>query len=95
MGRTFLSNLKKLPLRSYATLPEEPNQAIIIQRGVSGYWPVRTLANEEAARHWVKSMNEATGVTPKQASAMLHGSIFGWHVPAADPDNEINREPAQ
>ena len=30
-------------------------------------------------------INEMIGVNEKQAKAMLIGSLFGWHVPGADP----------
>lgn len=32
-------------------------------------------------------LNAMEGVTPPQLSAMHAGSMFGWHVPAANPDN--------
>jgi len=69
----------------------EPGRRIgIIKRGEKGYyetdWDSPNREDDALVREAVKSMNEQRGVTPAQALAMKIGSMFGWHVPAADPD---------
>lgn len=56
-----------------------------IHRGIPGYTPIYTplTADELNAEH---------GVTPEQANAMFHGSMFGWHTPSADPRSKINQQ---
>ena len=76
-----------LPEFAYTTLNGEPEQIIIIKRGEDGYYPFRRAASAEVAEAFVKRTNETLGVTPAQREAMVSGSMFGWHVPAADPDN--------
>jgi hypothetical protein len=51
-----------------------------IHRGVPGYTPLPSLTDESAAE-----IN--AGITPAQIEAMQNGSMFGWHVPGADPLN--------
>jgi len=65
----------------HALTPEA--KVVAIKRGVLGYHPVVTNLS-------ARELNEAAGVTPAQASAMLNGSMFGWHVPAGDPRSPIN-----
>lgn len=56
---------------------------IIIARGEEGYYPYAepSPANEQVAA----TLNAKMGVSAAQAAAMVAGSIFGWHVPGADP----------
>lgn len=53
-----------------------------LHRGVPGYTPLPSLTDEGAER-----LNAQEGVTPAQIEAMQNGSMFGWHVPGADPLN--------
>jgi hypothetical protein len=52
---------------------------IMIRRGDSGFYPI---ANTEFD---VVLYNQRKGVTAAQVEAMIVGSMFGWHVPGADP----------
>jgi hypothetical protein len=51
----------------------------LIHRGIPGYDPRPGWTDRHCA-----SINE--GVTPAQIEAMMVGSMFGWHVPGANPD---------
>lgn len=81
-----LTVLSKLPAVSYDVLPSNPKQVIGIHRGVPGYSPLHIHNTAEDAETQVARLNERKGVTSAQREAMLAGSMFGWHVPAADPD---------
>lgn len=54
----------------------------IIKKGESGY---HELDYKELRT--VDELNESIGVSPMQEKAMLIGSMFGWYVPGADPNN--------
>ena len=56
--------------------------AILIRRGESGYYP----AGDIDPTHF----NTQRGITPAQVAAMEIGSMFGWEVPGADPDEKHN-----
>lgn len=88
------SNLAKLPPRAYVLIQSQ-SVVGIVRRGVSGYFPVQNLRQGESNgtfQEHVDCLNESEGITKAQASAMFHGSMFGWHVPAANPDHRINQE---
>lgn len=51
---------------------------IAIKRGESGCYPIH-------ARRSADELNTLEGVTCAQREAMLAGSMFGWHLPGADP----------
>jgi len=81
-----------IPLRS--TLPEKcfsitsaTDKIVIITKGEMGYRPAGAHAEGVTAREGATALNEAMGVTRAQEAAMLAGSMFGWHTPAADPKN--------
>lgn len=81
-----LATLQKLPAESFDVLPSDKHQLIGIHRGVPGYTPLRRLESPEAAEEMAKRLNASAGVDDAQRQAMKAGSIFGWHVPGADPD---------
>ena len=70
--------LHKLPGAAYARHPED-NRPIALRRGYNGYW--------EAPGVDVEAENEKLGISKANVEAMLAGSMFGWEIPAADPDN--------
>lgn len=86
MATDVLETLKKLPRHCYAALPSNARMIIRIDRGVPGYTPGREYETAEATEAEVKRRNDLEGVTSAQLEAMLAGSMFGWHVPGADPD---------
>lgn len=60
---------------------------IIIKKGESGYYKTDIDAgSKEANIALVDSFNTTVGVTKAQRAAMEAGSMFGWHVPAANPE---------
>lgn len=77
----LLETLQKLPPICASRLPSD-DSPILIKRGVKGYFKV------DHPDFDVNGFNARHGVTGKQKFAMEIGSMFGWHVPAADPDYE-------
>jgi hypothetical protein len=73
-----LATLQKLPELCAALHPSDGSK-IVIRRGVPGYTHAHPRID-------VDEFNREEGVTPAQVEAMLVGSLFGWHVPGADPD---------
>lgn len=84
---------KVIPLRS--TLPDKcysvlPNgdEIITIKKGEDGYYHTDKYGHDrQAAQAIVDEYNGQLGVSKAQEAAMLAGSVFGWHVPGADPKN--------
>ncbi|MBR3381010.1 MAG: hypothetical protein IKG72_13050 [Bacillus sp. (in: Bacteria)] len=68
---------------------ENPLTLIVIKKGESGYYRTDypNAANPEAAKEWRDEMNDRLGVTKAQRAAMEVGSMLGWDVPGANPDN--------
>ena len=87
------SKAKIIPLRS--SLPnrcyvyvQSTNEIGIIKKGETGYYKTDIpVYDSKDAKELVNEQNEKLGVTKAQAEAMKAGSMFGWHVPAADPKN--------
>ena len=76
-----------LPERCYSIL-ESTGDIIIIQKGEKGYYHVEvTEGTKEDNRSFVDSQNEKLGISKAQEEAMKAGSMFGWDVPAADPQS--------
>jgi len=76
--RRRLDDLAKLP-DMCACLHPETGVPIIIKRGEPGYWPMPTSFT-------VEKLNADFDATPARIAAMQAAAMFGWHVPAADPD---------
>ena len=60
---------------------------IVITKGEKGYTPTGIYPQDSSPKEGVAAANEANGVTKAQEAAMVAGSMFGWHVPGADPKN--------
>jgi hypothetical protein len=86
MPLDVLETLKKLPPECFSTLPSDRCRLIGLHRGVPGYTPLKRCDTPEAAEDLAAHWNANRGVTDAQREAMIAGSMFGWHVPAADPD---------
>lgn len=72
-----MDKLSKLP-EMCAAWNLETGDAMLIRRGIEGYYPAPGLD--------VEAFNARHGITPAQLEAMEIGSMFGWNVPGADPD---------
>lgn len=64
------------------TLLNSTGEPIAIKLGETGYWPMHGYDPDE--------FNKERGVTPAHVAAMEAGSLFGWHVPAANPEHASN-----
>ena len=86
------TNLKKLPEWCFAMHPKK-HIIIRIDRGESGFsltiaedMPYISTKDYKNLYEFIDHLNENIGVTPGQRQAMIFGSMFGWHLPMADPD---------
>lgn len=81
------SPIAGLPEMCFSTL-KSTGQLICIKRGESGYYPSDWDTGEkERNQALADELNEKLGVTPAQRQAMETGSMAGWDVPGADPQN--------
>jgi hypothetical protein len=86
--RLAMDNARKLPELCYVVVPHShPPQIGIVRRGEIGYYDADIATGSLEPECFAGDLNERLGVSKAQASAMLTGSMFGWHIPAADPDN--------
>lgn len=76
-----LETLKKLPAECFAITPL--GQTVKIKRGEMGHYPITTSLT---ALVDIDKVNEGMGCSKAQREAMLAGSMWGWEVPAANPD---------
>ena len=74
-----------LPEMCFSVLPDT-GALICIKRGESGYYPSDWSTGDRERNIQIRDdANESMGVTDAQRKAMEAGSMFGWHVPGADP----------
>lgn len=74
----------ELPEICYAVL-NTTNEVIVIKKGQSGYY-THEMGSIKGEKNAIK-LNEEIGVTIPQMKAMSSGSLFGWNVPLANPNN--------
>lgn len=75
-----------LPEKCYS-VSETTGKLILLTRGEPGYREVNPCPEGMTSREAADERNRKMGATKKQEAAMLAGSLFGWEVPGADPDN--------
>ena len=86
-GHTYEPVRTELPEQCYSILPGS-GEIIVVKRNEKGYYnPHIPAASKEQAREIVDEYNGKLGVTRAQEEAMRTGSMFGFHVPGADPKN--------
>ena len=85
-GSTVIPLRSSLPNYCYSTLPST-GELIRIGRGTYGCTQSDKCNPGETGREAADRLNQKAGVTKAQEAAMLAGSMFGWHTPAADPKN--------
>ena len=67
-----------------AHLPMAERRVILIKKGEANYYPSKESGGGQDRAN---VLNTRLGVTRAQCEAMLMGSMFGFHTPAANPDN--------
>lgn len=85
-GSTYTPKEVYLPPKCFSTLAAS-GELIEIDRYQKGYTPKSTPFTPEDCRAFADRWNERHGVTKAQEAAMVAGSMFGWHTPAAQPKN--------
>ena len=83
-------NILLLPNKCYAVL-NTTDEIIIIYAGENCYRTIyaQPNLNGKPVQEFVDEVNEANGVTIPQRMAMEAGSMFGWEVPLANPENYL------
>ncbi len=87
IGATYTPSENQKQILSCYSIHPATGELIYLERGTKGYRSVNASPNKEENRSLADQMNEKKGVTAKQEAAMLAGSLFGYHVPAANPQN--------
>ncbi len=87
-GRTVAPVRVELPEICFSVLASSYG-LIKIRRGGKGYYPCydKNADDPKSNREFADDRNVKLGVSKAQEQAMLAGSMFGWHVPAANPKN--------
>lgn len=83
-GQPSQDVMDRLPRECYS-VDEVSGKIIRIKRGVEGYFPCANVPPSYNARELADKLNADDGITAYQEEAMVNGSMFGFHVPAADP----------
>lgn len=79
--------MKTLPELCYSTLGTT-GELIVIKKGENGYYRTDYSTNDKKENIELKNFyNEKLGVTALEETCMKVGSMFGWSVPGADPNN--------
>ena len=86
-GNTVLPLRSSLPKQCYVFV-ETSNEIGIVKKGESGYYRTNLdFGDRDQNCEIVRESNKKAGLSVSQVEAMKAGSMFGWHTPAADPQN--------
>lgn len=86
-GSSVIPLRSSLPEQCYSTLAGT-GEVILVKKGESGYYKTDLdMGNRAKNTALVEEYNQKLGVTKAQKAAMQAGSMFGWHVLAADPNS--------
>lgn len=87
-GNTVIPLRASLPEQCLSTL-STTGELIMITKGRSGYTPCYDFSTNSRSENqeFANDRNIKKGVTKAQEEAMICGSMFGWHTPAANPKN--------
>lgn len=75
-----------LPTTCYAAHPTMEDIVIVLFRGECTYEFYDGPRYGQRREATIDALNDWLGVTPAQREAMLNGSLFGWNIPAANPE---------
>lgn len=79
--------MKTLPECCYGVI-NTTGELIIIKNGESGYYRTDYSTDNKKENIELKNFyNDRLGVTKLEEECMLIGSMFGWDVPGANPNN--------
>lgn len=88
---TVIPLRSSLPERCYSVLPGS-GELVIIKKGESGYYRTDIdMGIKEENQAVADEYNAKLGISKAQEQAMSAGSMFGFQVPAADPQNYDDR----
>lgn len=88
---TIIPLRSSLPEQCYSVLPGT-GELVIIKKGESGYYRTDIdMGSKEENRAVADEYNAKLGISKAQEQAMSAGSMFGFQVPAADPQNYDDR----
>lgn len=85
-GNVVVPLRSSLPEKCYS-VSETTGKWIMLVKGEPGYREAGPCPEGMTDREAADAANKELGVTKKQETAMLVGSLFGWEVPGADPKN--------
>ena len=86
-GNTVVPLRSSLPEKCYSSLLDT-GAIVILKRGETGYYKTDIpCVGKDEAKVLVSEYNRKLGVSKAQEEAMRTGSMFGFQVPGADPNN--------
>ena len=78
--------MSNLPEMCYILNPSN-GALVVVKNGELGYFECDLSTEDKGANHTLmRELNKRLGITPSQLAAMAAGTLFGWNVPAANPE---------